>query len=155
MTRPHGRGLCCLCHRDRATRSLYPRVQRRTAEDPDLTDADLDAIIAEQRATMPGLQLGRGKQPRRRGDYWNMRSSVHGGEEDPPNWAEWLRGHGAGYELHPSTTPEAIAADQRAAVRAAVEELGAGWTVAGVCEAAILPAWTVTRRLAELGVNCG
>lgn len=150
----HGRGLCQSCHHKPAVRALYPRGQRRTAEDPDLTAAELEAIIAAQRATMPGPDggvRGRPRQPRR-GDYWKMRSAVHGGEEDPPHWAGWLRDHTAGYELHPDTEPEAIAQAQREAVRAALEELGEGWTVAGVSDVAVLPAWTVTRRLNELGV---
>ena len=52
--------------------------------------------------------------------------------------------------LHPSTSPERIARDQRAAVREALKALGANAASEAVSEAVCLPVSVVVRRTAEL-----
>lgn len=52
--------------------------------------------------------------------------------------------------LHPSTSPAAIAADQRQVVKLAKRQLGRKATAAAISEAVDLPVSVVERRLAEL-----
>lgn len=52
--------------------------------------------------------------------------------------------------LTEDTSPEAIAAAQRAAVAEAIRSLGSRATVERISEAAILPPWVVKRRVKEL-----
>lgn len=53
-----GRKLCCSCYKNAAIRAQYPaesRINRnRQNGSPEPTEAELDALIAERRATMPG-----------------------------------------------------------------------------------------------------
>jgi hypothetical protein len=51
ITRP--RGLCWGCHKNPAIRDLYPDGSHPNRLKGEPTDAELDAMIAEQRATMP------------------------------------------------------------------------------------------------------
>lgn len=47
----HKRGLCLSCYCDRAVRALYPRRRHPWSKEDttaDMTDAELDALIAEQ-----------------------------------------------------------------------------------------------------------
>ena len=64
--------------------------------------------------------------------------------------ANWTRGHGDGYELHPDTAPGAIAAAHLADVRDARRRLGPGATVEDIAAACDLPVWNVRRALAEI-----
>ncbi len=57
--KPHSRGLCVRCFGDLAIRDQYPprkpggRNTNVGANNPDITEAELDALIAEMRPTMP------------------------------------------------------------------------------------------------------
>jgi hypothetical protein len=53
-------------------------------------------------------------------------------------------------ELHPTTEPAYIRAQQRCAVRGAIENLGSGATIEAISEYTVLPVWNVKRALAEL-----
>lgn len=59
-----GCGLCCACHSDPNIFALYQtdlsRATREGQREP--TDAELDALIAERRATMPGDKNHKRKQ---------------------------------------------------------------------------------------------
>lgn len=74
---------------------------------------------------------------------------------DPDAFDLWCWEDVGAPELHPSTAPAAVARDQRAAVRAAVRDLGPGWTAEAVSAAAVLPVSVVRRRLRELGLGEG
>ncbi|VTT96545.1 unnamed protein product [Gemmataceae bacterium] len=64
---------------------------------------------------------------------------------EAPGGRVWQR-----WELTDDTAPAAIAAAQREAVREAREALGPGATVEELSAAAVLPVWTVRRRLEEI-----
>lgn len=118
------RRLCVGCYDAPAVRDLYP-AEEYTPEP--LTEAE-----AARDAEPPETFKERQRRESRR--------------DAGPNWDAGAGVGAGGFELHPDTSPAAIATAQRADVRAARERLGRRATVANVSAAVCLPVDIVTRH---------
>lgn len=106
------------------------------------TDADLDALVAEQRPTMRA-EKGEPKReppPVEKRPSWAERNGAASGQ-----WRQW--DEQPALTLHHSTEPAAILAKHRRLVAAAVRHLGERATVARISRRTCLPAWCVERAL--------
>jgi hypothetical protein len=137
------RGLCPKCHANPGVRAMYPVRALRRGDTSHLRTG----ISEEECAALPPSWGDEELPPP--GPY------TPGPEEKKVG--DWLHApevgrHGA-FELHPETTPEAIAARQREDVREAVgrlrRKLGREPTAAEVSEEVVLPVWNCEQWMAE------
>lgn len=154
--RLRARGLCQRCYNLPPVRREYVRLTTRlTIHDPGPTAAELDALEAARRPTMPAEPTC---------NTAHRPPAPEPGREPVPEplrpgdcWAQWaamgLANAAGGFLLTSETSPEQIARDQIAALREVIRDAPVGVSLEELSVAVVLPVDVVGRRLEQM--RCG